>query len=54
MQGQLTANLIYPSHGGDIDLKRELEAVGVPVLVGDSRQIEGRVLGTLTLGNTDD
>ena len=54
MQGQLAANLIYPSHGGDIDLKRELEAAGVPVLVGDSRQIEGRVLGTLTLGNTND
>ncbi|WP_340693556.1 type II secretion system protein GspL [Hyphomonas sp.] len=47
--GRLLANLVYPSFGSDADLKNALEANGIAVSLGDSRQQDGQVLGDLTL-----
>jgi len=47
--GRLLANLVYPNFGSDADLKNALEANGIAVSLGDSRQQDGQVLGDLTL-----
>jgi type II secretion system protein L len=47
--GRLLANMVYPNYGSDADLKSALEANGIAVSLGDSRQQDGQVLGDLTL-----
>ncbi|WP_373004310.1 type II secretion system protein GspL [Hyphomonas sp.] len=47
--GRLLANMVYPNYGSDADLKNALEANGIAVSLGDSRQQDGQVLGDLTL-----
>lgn len=47
--GRLIANMTYPRFGTDTDLKNALEAQGLTVSLGDSRQQDGQVLGDLTL-----
>lgn len=47
--GRLLANMVYPNFGSDADLKNALEASGIAVSLGDSRQQDGQVLGDLTL-----
>ena len=47
--GRLLANMVYPDFGSDADLKSALEANGITVSLGDSRQQDGQVLGDLTL-----
>jgi len=47
--GRLIANMVYPKYGSDADLKNELEAKGLGVSLGDSRQQDDRVIGDLTL-----
>ena len=47
--GRLLANMIYPRYGSDADLKNALEAKGLGVSLGDSRQQDDRVIGDLTL-----
>jgi type II secretion system protein L len=47
--GRLLANMVYPNFGSDADLKSALEASGIAVSLGDSRQQDGQVLGDLTL-----
>ena len=41
--------MIYPRYGSDADLKNALEAKGLGVSLGDSRQQDDRVIGDLTL-----
>ena len=41
--------MTYPRFGTDTDLKNALEAKGLAVSLGDSRQQDGQVLGDLTL-----
>tara|TARA_R110002020_G_scaffold223900_1_gene433229 strand:- start:91968 stop:93122 length:1155 start_codon:yes stop_codon:yes gene_type:complete len=47
--GRLLANMVYPNYGSDADLKNALEAKGLGVSLGDSRQQDDRVIGDLTL-----
>lgn len=47
--GRLVANMVYPRYGSDADLKNALEAKGLGVSLGDSRQQDDRVIGDLTL-----
>tara|TARA_R110001599_G_scaffold125587_1_gene298492 strand:+ start:10477 stop:11631 length:1155 start_codon:yes stop_codon:yes gene_type:complete len=47
--GRLIANMVYPDFGSDADLKSTLEAKGLGVSLGDSRQQDDQVLGDLTL-----
>ncbi|MFT5776600.1 type II secretion system protein GspL [Hyphomonas sp.] len=47
--GRLLANMVYPNYGSDADLKSALEANGIAVSLGDSRQQDGQVLGDITL-----
>ena len=47
--GRLLANMVYPRYGSDADLKNALEAKGLGVSLGDSRQQDDRVIGDLTL-----
>ncbi len=47
--GRLVASLSYPEYGADLDLKRALESKGLSVILGDSRQQDGQVLGDVTM-----
>jgi type II secretion system protein L len=47
--GSLLASMAYPNFGSDADLKGALEAKGLSVSLGDTRQQDGQVLGDLTL-----
>ena len=47
--GRLLASMVYPNYGADADIKRALEAKGLGVSLGDSRQQDQQVIGDLTL-----